>query len=97
MNIIMLILAILGIIVTGLVGWMVHSRTKWLLGRVKNIQVAEMTPEKYRNVLRLLEDMERTGEKRGTVSKRKDGSWGIDYVIEVPPAVGLKVKDSHKK
>lgn len=97
MNIFMLILAILGIIATGLVGLLVHRRTKGLLKRVQNIQVAEMPPEKYRTVLRLLEDMERSGEKRGTVSRREDGSWGIDYVIGAATAVGVTVKASHKK
>ena len=97
MNILMLILAILGIIATGLVGWLVHSRTKGLLKRVQNILVAEMTPEKYRTVLRLLEDMERSRVKRGTVNQKEDGSWGIDYVMEDTAVLGLKPQTSHKK
>jgi hypothetical protein len=31
------------------------------------IQTAEMTVEKYRELLRLVEDGERTGEKRGKI------------------------------
>ena len=97
MNIPMLLLAITGIFATAFVGWLVDRRTERLLKRVENIQVAEMPPEKYRKVLRLLEDMERSGEKRGTLSQSEDGSWHINYAIKAEVALGIKTKSSHKE
>lgn len=78
-----IILASLGILATVFVAWLVDKRTKRLLSHIESIQIADMPPQKYRTLLKLIEDMERSGMKRGTLNQRPDGSWGIDYILEM--------------
>jgi hypothetical protein len=74
------VLAVLGIAATVFVTVLVDKRTTKMLERINNMQVAEMPQEKYRTVLRLLDDMERSKVKRGTVSQLPNGSWSIDFI-----------------
>jgi len=83
MEITAVVLAILGIVATALVGWLVHMKTSKLLGRINAVLIARVTPTELSQMERLIEDIERTGEKRGTVVERPDGSWGIDWAIVV--------------
>jgi hypothetical protein len=78
-----IVLASLGIIATALVGWLVHTKTSKLLNRINAILIARVTPEELSEMERLIEDIERTGEKRGTVVQRSSGAWGIDWAIKV--------------
>jgi hypothetical protein len=78
-----LIVAILGIIATGFVGWWVSNRTNRLLKRIDSILIARTKKEEYSEILRLIGDIEKSGTKRGTVVLRSDGSWGIDWFIEI--------------
>ena len=88
MTIAAIVLAILGIIATALVGWLVHTKTGKILRLIKTLLIARVTPAELSQLERLIEDFERTGEKRGTVVQRSDGAWGIDWVM----AVGGTVK-----
>jgi hypothetical protein len=81
MTIAALILAILGIIATILVGWLVHTKTGKLLRRINAVLIARVAPTELSQMERLIEDIERTGEKRGTLVQRPDGAWGIDWVV----------------
>ena len=83
MTIAAFVLAILGIIATGLVAWWVHKKSSKILNRIKAILIARVTPKELSEMERLIEDIERTGEKRGTVVQRSDGAWGIDWVMVV--------------
>lgn len=89
MSLAALIIAILGIVATGLVGWLVHNKTSKLLRRINAILIARVTPKELDQMERLIEDIERTGEKRGTIVQRPDSSWGIDWIMVVG---GGKVK-----
>jgi len=73
------VLAILGIIATALVGWLVHKKTSKILRRINAVLIARVTPTELNQMERLIEDIERTGEKRGTIVQRPDGTWGIDW------------------
>ena len=73
------VLAILGIIATVLVGWLVHTKTSKLLRRINAILIARVTPTELSQIYRLIDDIERTGEKRGTIVQRSDGTWAIDW------------------
>ena len=79
MEITAIVLASLSIIVTALVGWLVYKRTAKILNRMKAILIARVTPAEYKEMLRLIEDIERTGEKRGTIVHRSDDTWGINW------------------
>jgi len=83
MTIAALVLAIFGIIATASVGWLVHKKTSKILNRIKAILIARVTPTELSQMERLIEDIERTGEKRGTIVQRSDGTWGIDWVMVV--------------
>lgn len=83
MTIAAFVLAILGIIATALVGLLVHKKTSKLLNRIKAILIARVTPAELSEMERLIEDIERTGEKRGTIVQRSDGTWGVDWVLKV--------------
>ena len=83
MTIAAVVLAILGIIATALVGWLVHKKTSKILRRINAVLIARVTPTELSQMERLIEDIERTGEKRGTVVQRPDGTWAIDWPMEV--------------
>ena len=83
MTIAAIVLASLGIIATALVGLLVHKKTSKLLRLIRAILIARVTPKELCEMERLIEDIERTGEKRGTVVQRSDGAWGIDWVVGV--------------
>ena len=83
MTIAAVILAILGIIATALVGLLVHKKTSKLLKRINAVLIARVPPTELDQMERLIEDIERNGEKRGTLVQRPDGTWGIDWVIVV--------------
>jgi len=83
MTIAAIVLAGLGIIATALVGLLVHKKTSNLLRLIHAILIARVAPKELSQMEKLLEDIERTGEKRGTVVQRSDGTWGIDWVVEV--------------
>jgi membrane protein implicated in regulation of membrane protease activity len=83
MTIAAIVLAILGIIATALVGLLVHKKTSKLLRLIHAILIARVTPKELSEMKRLIEDIERTGEKRGTVVQRADGTWGIDWAMVV--------------
>ena len=74
-----LILVILGIVVTGLVALLVDKKTTRILNTIKTIQTSEMTPEKYKAILRLIDDAERSGVKRARINKKEDGSWALTW------------------
>lgn len=77
------LVAILGIIATALVGWLVHTKTSKLLRRINAVLIARVTTTELSQMEKLIEDIERTGEKRGTVVQRPDGAWAIDWVMVV--------------
>jgi hypothetical protein len=81
MEITALILAILGIVATILVGWLVHIETGKLLRLINAVLIARVSPTELSQMERLIEDIERTGEKRGTVVQRPDGTWAIDWAL----------------
>ena len=83
MTIAAIVLAGLGIIATALVGLLVHKKTSNLLGLIHAILIARVTPKELSEMYRLIEDIKRTGEKRGTLVQRTEGAWGIDWVVEV--------------
>ncbi|MCJ7515453.1 MAG: hypothetical protein MUO89_05750 [Dehalococcoidia bacterium] len=83
MTIAALVLAILGIVATIFVGWLVHIKTGKLLRRINAVLIARVAPTELSQMERLMEDIERTGEKRGTLVQRPDGTWGIDWVMEL--------------
>jgi hypothetical protein len=89
MNIVSLILGIIGILATLSIAWLVYIKTGKLFKRIEMIQTAEMTVEKYRELLRLVEDGERTGQKRGTIKQNKDGKWIIEWQLEIKNRVKL--------
>ena len=83
MTIAAVVLAILGIIATALVGLLVHKKTSKLLRLIHAILIARVTPKELSQMERLIEDIERTGEKRGTIVQRSNGTWGVDWVLKV--------------
>ncbi|MGB2800117.1 MAG: hypothetical protein WBC82_09800 [Dehalococcoidia bacterium] len=83
MSLAALIIAFLGLVVTGLVGWLVHNKTSKLLRRINAILIARVTPKELDQMERLIEDIDRAGEKRGTAVQRSDGSLGIDWTMDV--------------
>lgn len=89
MNIVSIILGIIGILATLSVAWLVYIKTGKLFKRIEMIQTAEMTVEKYRELLRLVEDGEHTGRKRGTIKQNKDGKWMIEWQLEIKDGVKL--------
>jgi hypothetical protein len=78
-----IVLAVLGIIATALVGWLVHEKTSELLNRMKAILIARATPQEISAMERLIEDIERTGQKRGTIVQRANGTWGVDWDLKL--------------
>lgn len=89
------ILAIIGIIVA----LVVYRRTDRILKgmdnilkRIDAILIARMSPSEYKQALRLIDDIQKTGEKRGTIAQRANGVWGIDWDL----AVNDKVKVGDK-
>lgn len=83
MTIAAVVLAVLGISATASVGWLVHKKTSKLLRRINAVLIARVAPTELSQMEGLIEDIERSGEKKGTVVQRPDGTWGIDWVIEV--------------
>ncbi len=92
MNIAALVIAILGLIATIGVAYLVNKRTKETLRRIEAILIAEKTNDEVASIERLIEDIERSG-KRGTVVQRPNGSWGINWVMSVG---GGSIKPSGK-
>ena len=78
-----IVLASLGILATALVAWLVYRKTSKLLNRIRAILIARIAPKELSEMERLIEDIERTGEKRGTIVQRSDGTWGVVWVVEV--------------
>jgi hypothetical protein len=91
------IISIVSVVATIAVAWLVDSSTNKLFRRMAYLLPAEMSPEKHKAILRLVDDMERTGEKRGTLNQRDDGSWGIDYALEISTTLGMVPQSEHKK
>ena len=83
MEIAEIILACLGITATVCVGLLVHTKTKKILKRIEAVLIARVAPEELSAMGRLIKDIERTGEKRGTVVQRSDGTWGINWTMKV--------------
>jgi hypothetical protein len=83
MEIASIILASLGIIATVFVSWLVYTKSGRILKRINAVLIARVTPTELSELNRLLEDIERTGEKRGTVVQRPDGTWGINWTMAV--------------
>lgn len=78
-----LIIAILGLTATIVVARLVHTRTSKALRRIDALLIAGKSFEEVRTIERLLEDIERAGEKRGRVVQRENGTWGVDWAIVV--------------
>ena len=74
-----LVVAIVGIGVAAYLTYSVDKRTRVYLARLETILTAEMTPAKYKVLLRLLEDAERSGQKRGTITQNADGNWIVAW------------------
>lgn len=83
MDIAALIIAILSLAATIVVARLVHTRTSKALRRIDALLIADKSFEEVRTIERLLEDMERSREKRGQVVQQEDGTWGIKYAIAV--------------
>lgn len=83
MAVVALIIAIVGVITTVIVGYLVHIRTRKALRRIDASLIASKSSDEVHQIERLLEDIERAGSKRGKVVQREDGSWGIDWKIVV--------------
>ena len=83
MTLLSIVLGCVGIIATALVAWLVYNKSSKLFKRIESILIARASKTEYEAVKRLIDDIERTGEKRGTVVQRPDGSWGVDWVINV--------------
>jgi hypothetical protein len=92
MDIAGIILGSIGILATLFVAWLVFKKTGKLFRRIELIQAAEMTVEKYRELLRLVEDGEVTGQKRGTIKQNKDGKWIIEWQLEAKDGVKFSAK-----
>jgi hypothetical protein len=84
-----IILAAVGIAATFFVALSVDKSTKKLIKRIEAIQTAEMPLEKYKTVIRYLEDMERTGVKHGTIQPNKEGKSIIAWEAEIKTAMGM--------
>jgi len=78
-----LLIAILSIGVAIGVSCLAHRRNAKALRRIEAIQIAGKSKDEVRTIERLLEDIERSHEKRGGVVQREDGKWAIDWSIEV--------------
>lgn len=76
-----LIVAIIGIVATVIVGYLVHIRTQKALRRIDASLIADKSFDEVHQIERLLEDIERSRSRRGRVVQREDGSWGIDWVM----------------
>jgi hypothetical protein len=74
-----IILGALGIAATVGLGLWFYVRTGKVIRRVNAILTARMTPTEYRQALRLVDDIEKTGEKRGTIVQRPNGALAIDW------------------
>lgn len=83
MEITAVVLASLGIIATMFVSWLVYIKSSKIINRINAILIARVKPSELHEMERLLEDIERTGEKRGTLVQRENGTWGIDWAITV--------------
>ena len=79
MEIAAIVLALIGISATAFVGRLVHTKTSKLLKRINSILIARIPPEELSAIIRLIEDIEKTGEKRGTISEKPNGKWAIDW------------------
>lgn len=89
-----LLIAILSIGVAIGVSFLAHRRNAKALRRIEAMQIAGKSKDEVRTIERLLEDIERTHEKRGLVVQREDGKWSIDWSIDlfegsVPLSVNL--------
>jgi hypothetical protein len=62
---------------------LVHVKTGKLLRRINAVLIARVVPTELSQMERLIEDIEQTGEKRGTVVQRPDGTWAIDWVMKL--------------
>ncbi len=86
MDIVALVLAVLGIGATIYVAFLVDKRTTSLIKRIGDIQSAEMPPEKYDTLLRLLND------KRGNygwIKQNAHGKWIIVWEMEIKEGIRL--------
>jgi hypothetical protein len=90
MEIAALVISILGIFATILVGWLVYIKTDRILSRINSVLIARIAPAEFSAMDRLIEDIERTGEKRGTVVQRPDGTWSIDWTMNLQGKLNLK-------
>ena len=83
MQIASIVLASLGIIATIFVSWLVYAKSGKILKLINAVLIARITPAELGEMERLIEDIERSGEKRGTVVQRPDGTWGINWTMAV--------------
>ena len=83
MSITALIISILSLTATIVVARLVYTRTSKTLRRLDALLIAGKSFEEVRTIERLLEDIERTGEQRGRVVQRENGTWSVDWTIAV--------------
>ena len=81
MNIASLVIAIIGVVITIILVVLVDTRTRKTLRRLDAKLIADKSLDEVRQIERLIEDIDRSGEKRGRVVQRKDGTWGIDWTM----------------
>ena len=81
-----LVLAVLGIIATIYVAYLVNKKTSRLINRILDIQSAEMPPKKYDVLLRLLRD--KRGEY-GWIKQNAQGKWVIVWEMEIKEGIEL--------
>lgn len=73
------IIGLLGILMTVGLGWFVYIRTGKVMRRINAVLIARMELPEYKQVLRLIDDIEKTGTKRGTIRQRPNGNWSIHW------------------
>jgi hypothetical protein len=74
-----IILGVLGIVATAVVGIVFYIRSKKIITRMNAILTAHMSLNEYKAALRLVDDIEKTGTKRGTIAQIPDGTWVIHW------------------
>jgi len=79
MNVVGIILGVSGIIATGVVGWVFYIRSQKIITRMNAILTAHMSLDEFSAALRLVDDIEKTGTKRGTIAQKPDGTWVIRW------------------
>ena len=63
-----------------IIALVINRKTTKTLRRITAYSIATKEQDEVKTIERLLVDMEKTKDKRGTVAKNQDGKWVINWV-----------------